>query len=85
MVSMDYNGTSWAAIGRGSLKDIVRAEGSKLKERLNNFLWWEENVGKFEFLVTVRTALEPPLHALHCGHTKMISYREEPMESHGSL
>ena len=81
MMKMDDNGKSWVAIGRGSLKDIVRVEGSKFTECLNNLLGWEENVGKLGFLGALRTALEPPLHAEPCGHTKVISYVEEPVEA----
>ncbi|PON42302.1 Sieve element occlusion [Parasponia andersonii] len=77
LVDMNDDGKSWVVMGKGSSNDIVRVEGSKFMECLNNFLGWEKDVGKLGFLGAFRIALE---RAEPCGHFKVIRYGEEEEE-----
>lgn len=53
----DENGQGWAVIGSGS--SIVRLEGARLRDFLNNFSIWGDKVGKMGLVGAVKYFLEP--------------------------
>lgn len=75
---LEFNSNhGWAVIGRGSSRDVIKLDQRMLKQCLDLFPLWRQNVAEMDLVGSIRAALEPHVVGGTCQHNEEVIPYEE--------